>query len=67
MPESNETVSEHLKKRLPVDFHFSSRTALSPKARWPRVSHHWQVEWPASITACATLLEVRLANTFTLS
>jgi hypothetical protein len=33
MPESNETVSEHLKKRLPVDFHFSSRTALSPKAR----------------------------------
>jgi hypothetical protein len=31
------------------------------------VSHHWKVKWPASITAWSTLLEVRLADTFTLS
>ena len=31
------------------------------------VGHHWQVEWPASITAWSTLLAVRLADTVTLS
>jgi hypothetical protein len=68
MPGSIETVSEHLKKRLPVHFpFFIAHSRITNGTVTVLVSHHWQVEWPASITAWSTLLEVRLADTVTLS
>ena len=68
MPGSIETVSEHLKKRLPVHFpFFLAHSLITNGTVTVLVGPHWQVEWPASITAWSTLLEVRLADTFTLS
>ena len=68
MPGSIETVSEHLKKRLPVHFpFFIAHSLITNGTVTVLVSHHLQVDWPASITAWSTLLEVRLADTFTMS